>query len=139
MSCVEFQICPVFYIVCHNYLLSCQLHSCCLQKPETEVCVIICFISSYHCRMDCKTVLFVLLLPETQTFWTQIRFGRRSHVKTVLAAVIISGSLHHKQSDILCEVHVKTKWHRAINDVWCLTVIFPLGSLMSVCTTRCCR
>jgi hypothetical protein len=63
----------------------------------------------------------MLLLPETQTFWTQIRFGRRSHVKTVLARVIISGSLHHKQCDSPCEIRENTKWHRGIVDVWCLS------------------
>jgi len=39
MSCLEFQIHPIFSIICHNYLPSCQLHSCCPCNPETKVCV----------------------------------------------------------------------------------------------------
>ena len=87
--------------------------------------------------MECKTVPFVLLLPETQTFWTQIRFGRRSHVKTVLAPVIISGSLHHKQCDSLCEVRVNTKWHRESHH-WCVVPHrhFSSWAPVSVCATR---
>lgn len=39
MSCLEFQIQPIFSIICHNYLPSCQLHSCCPWNAETKICV----------------------------------------------------------------------------------------------------
>ena len=58
MSCLEFKIGFLYYIVCQNFHLSYQLHSCCLWSVGTTGCVNIYLLHHVITERDVKLLHF---------------------------------------------------------------------------------